>query len=575
MLSWWTHKKATSENIPAGTEDLASCLEICDMIRSKSVHVKDAIRSIKRRISHRNPNVQILVLKLIDLCVKNGGDHFLLEISSREFMDYLVSLLKANDTSDQNSIAKTDVRTKILELIQMWVTLFEKKESLGYVYTVYEDLLSQGYNFPPKEVLSSTFIDSFSPPEWCDSNICMLCRVKFTFKNRKHHCRNCGGVFCQSCSSKSCSLLYMGIIEPTRVCDNCYFKKTQGSITSIRSNNTSKTEYTKFTGINNEKDLNRVIEMPLKENKFQDLEFEHEFSENYKNEYSNNNKDLKEAITLSLKDMEISKPKNLNMREKMILPNTQLKSEYELTTSEIDNINTFSILVNRLQTAPLGSIIRDYQVQELYDSITKLKPKLIRSLGNITTKYEKLLDIHSKLSTVMKYYDKLLEDRLPTVYSNYTISPTYKTKFSQTNRQIQHPSLLMPTSLQPLSSEYYSYHKDNQLEKNKSFCNSYISGDITSLDTSIDSKIAYSHKAQENPNLKKNNSTISTSISDLSSENLLKNTFKPTSSAQTRDSYITVQNEYNLLHNNSNQSFYEQIPQDKNDHLKQISLIDL
>ncbi|CCJ31115.1 unnamed protein product, partial [Pneumocystis jirovecii] len=479
------------------------------MIRSKSVHPKDAIKSIKRRICHRNPNVQILVLKLIDLCVKNGGDHFLLEVSSREFMDYL-------DTSDQNLVAKMDIKTKILELIQMWVLLFEKKESLGYVCTVYEDLRSQGYNFPPKEALTSTFIDSFSPPEWCDSNICMLCRVKFTFKNRKHHCRNCGGVFCQSCSSKSCSLLYMGIIEPTRVCDNCYFKKTQASIASTASSNTSKTEYSKSTDVDNEKDLKRIVKIPPKENKFQEPEFKHqeEFSKNYKNESSDDDKDLRKAITLSLKDMEILKSKNLNMQEKIIIPNTELKFEYELTTSEIDNINTFSILIRKLQTAPLGSILRDYQVQELYDSIVKLKPKLIRSLGNTISKYgkltfKKLIDIHSKLSTVMKYYDKLLEDRLSTVYSSYTISPTCKTEFLQSNKETQHPSLLIPTTFQPSSSEYYSYHKNHQLKTDKSFYNSYTSGDPISLDTSIHSKGTYSYKDQENSILKKNISVTS------------------------------------------------------------------
>jgi hypothetical protein len=59
--------KATSENLPIGSDVPGTSFEIADKIKSKEVTPKAAIASIKRRLNHQNPNVQILALNVISL----------------------------------------------------------------------------------------------------------------------------------------------------------------------------------------------------------------------------------------------------------------------------------------------------------------------------------------------------------------------------------------------------------------------------------------------------------------------------------------------------------------------------
>ena len=69
--------------------------------------------------------------------MKNGGDHFLVEIASREFMDNLTSLLK-------QPALNREVKDSMLKHIQIWAVAFEGKSSLSYVNEVYRTLQREG-----------------------------------------------------------------------------------------------------------------------------------------------------------------------------------------------------------------------------------------------------------------------------------------------------------------------------------------------------------------------------------------------------------------------------------------------
>ncbi|NWX34039.1 RUFY1 protein, partial [Notiomystis cincta] len=49
---------------------------------------------------------------------------------------------------------------------------------------------------------------------------CKQCKKEFSISRRKHHCRNCGDIFCNTCSSNELAL--PSYPKPVRVCDNCH-----------------------------------------------------------------------------------------------------------------------------------------------------------------------------------------------------------------------------------------------------------------------------------------------------------------------------------------------------------------
>lgn len=433
--------KATSENLPSGQEDMALNLEICDQIRCKQIGAKEAASSLRRRLRNPNPNIQLHTLSLIDTCVKNGGNHFLVEVSSREFMDELVSILK------QPSGLNPQVHLKLLELIQIWAESFKGRPELSYACQIYGALKAQGYKFPPKQDINPVMIDTQTAPEWTDSDICMRCRSAFTFTNRKHHCRNCGQIFCHSCSSNNLPLPHFGISEPVRVCTGCYFrvKKISVAPASLSLSEFMASEVPRNSSIDStapiltsgaiqapvendmDEDLRRAIELSLQDSKKTLAPARVTFSQplvTSTQEEPSEDADLAAAIAASLQDLDLKQtntrssypdPAEYRVSERFTQVDKETYSQPEapsnnLTEREIQNIVLFSKLVDTIQTT--NGYISDPSIHALYSDLGKLVPKLSFNLQDVIHKHQSFLEMQNKLTSAVKLYDSLLEQSI-------------------------------------------------------------------------------------------------------------------------------------------------------------------
>lgn len=95
-------------------------------------------------------------------------------------------------------------------------------------------LKTEGYKFPDMKDVSDKLFVSDVAPEWAEGDVCHRCRVAFSLVQRKHHCRNCGQVFCAQCSGKTSTLPRFGIEKEVRVCDGCFdqLQKPQAAVSS-------------------------------------------------------------------------------------------------------------------------------------------------------------------------------------------------------------------------------------------------------------------------------------------------------------------------------------------------------
>jgi len=61
------------------------------------------------------------------------------------------------------------------------------------------------------------------------SNTCSKCNLDFTVWRRRHHCRNCGKIYCSKCCNQRAPLKQLGYVKPQLICAECVFQDPPSS----------------------------------------------------------------------------------------------------------------------------------------------------------------------------------------------------------------------------------------------------------------------------------------------------------------------------------------------------------
>ncbi|CAN6231223.1 unnamed protein product [Urochloa humidicola] len=146
-------ERATSDMLIG--PDWAMNLEICDILNRDPGQAKDVVKSLKKRIIHKNPKVQLLALTLLETMIKNCGDIVHMHVAERDILHEMVKIVKKRHDYH--------VKEKILTLIDAWQEVFGgARARYPQYFAAYQELLRAGAVFPQR---SNGSVPIITPPQ--------------------------------------------------------------------------------------------------------------------------------------------------------------------------------------------------------------------------------------------------------------------------------------------------------------------------------------------------------------------------------------------------------------------------
>eukprot|EP00850_Spirogloea_muscicola_P009820 SM000056S17938 [mRNA] locus=s56:241113:246286:+ [translate_table: standard] len=146
--------KATSDMLLG--PDWGMNMEICDSLNHDPTHTREVMKMLRRRLTNRNPKVQLLALTVLETMVKNCGDYVHMQVAEKDILHEMVRLVKKR--------ADMQVRDKVLELLDSWQEAFGGPGGRYPQYwSAYDELRRAGIEFPVRDPDQAAPV--FTPPQ--------------------------------------------------------------------------------------------------------------------------------------------------------------------------------------------------------------------------------------------------------------------------------------------------------------------------------------------------------------------------------------------------------------------------
>ncbi|KAJ2373399.1 ESCRT-0 subunit protein hse1, partial [Coemansia sp. RSA 2603] len=120
-------------------------IEVCDRVGTDNEKARQCFEVINERMLHRNANVVLYTLTLVDSLLENCGQNVKQEVASRAFTTTLTRVL--NDKSVHEK-----VKSRILGSVQKWAFDFRQDPTLSLMEETYTKLRAQRFVFPSPQI---------------------------------------------------------------------------------------------------------------------------------------------------------------------------------------------------------------------------------------------------------------------------------------------------------------------------------------------------------------------------------------------------------------------------------------